>query len=178
MTEGRVRRVVTGYTEQGLSTIIEDSPSPAITSVPDRPNYYSTNIWCTGAAPTDVNEADHIGELGGVSPPGAGTVLRVIDFPPEPKDPDERARQLKASFGKLFSDADRSHNPGRHPGMHQTDTIDYAIILDGEIYAVMDEGETCLKAGDILIQRGTNHAWSNRSDRSCKVAFVLIDGKR
>ena len=62
--------------------------------------------------------------------------------------------------------------------MHQTDTVDYAIVLEGEIVAVLEEAETVLKAGDILIQRGTNHAWSNRSGTSCKVAFVLIDGQR
>jgi uncharacterized cupin superfamily protein len=62
--------------------------------------------------------------------------------------------------------------------MHCTATVDYAIVLEGEIYAVMDEGETLLHAGDVLIQRGTNHAWANRSGRSARIAFVLIDGTR
>ncbi len=61
--------------------------------------------------------------------------------------------------------------------MHKTDTVDYAIVMSGEIVAVMDDGETLLKAGDVLIQRGTNHAWSNRSDAFCRIAFVLIDGR-
>ena len=65
----------------------------------------------------------------------------------------------------------------RHPGFHKTDTIDYAIVLSGEIYALMDEGEVLLKAGDVLIQRGTNHAWSNRTEEPCCVAFVLIDAE-
>ena len=65
----------------------------------------------------------------------------------------------------------------RHPGFHKTDTIDYAIVLSGEIYALMDEGEVLLKAGDVLIQRGTNHAWSNRTEQPCCIAFVLIDAK-
>lgn len=178
MTEGKVRRVVTGFDSAGRSTIISDEPSPAIKSVPERPNYYSTNIWRTGGAPVSVDEPDGIAEHTGVAPPQNGTVLRVINFPPEPKDPTERARQLKASFGEIFDDADRSHSRDIHPGMHQTDTVDYAIVLEGEIFAVLEEAETLLKAGDILIQRGTNHAWSNRSGRSCKVAFVLIDGQR
>ena len=63
----------------------------------------------------------------------------------------------------------------RHPGMHRTRTLDYAIVLSGEIYAVLDEGEVLLKAGDVLVQRGTNHAWSNRSARPCRIAFVLVD---
>ena len=61
--------------------------------------------------------------------------------------------------------------------MHITDTVDYAIILFGEMYAVMEEGETLMKAGDVLVQRGTNHAWSNRSGDVCRVAFILIDGR-
>jgi uncharacterized cupin superfamily protein len=62
--------------------------------------------------------------------------------------------------------------------MHRTETVDYAIMLEGEIYALMDEGETLLRAGDVLIQRGTNHAWANRSERTARIAFVLIDGNR
>ena len=60
--------------------------------------------------------------------------------------------------------------------MHRTETVDYAIVLSGEIVAIMDEGETLLHAGDVLIQRGTNHAWANRSQAPARVAFVLIDG--
>ena len=65
----------------------------------------------------------------------------------------------------------------RHPGFHKTATIDYAIVLSGEIYALMDEGEVLLKAGDVLIQRGTSHAWSNRTEQPCCIAFVLIDAE-
>src|ERR671934_195087 len=68
----------------------------------------------------------------------------------------------------------RTADKTKHPGMHITDTIDYAIILFGEMYAVMDDGETLMRAGDVLVQRGTNHAWSNRSGQVCRVAFILI----
>jgi quercetin dioxygenase-like cupin family protein len=61
--------------------------------------------------------------------------------------------------------------------MHRTKTVDYGIVLSGEIYLVVDEGETLLKPGDVVVQRGTNHAWSNRSDEPCRMAFVLVDGK-
>ena len=66
---------------------------------------------------------------------------------------------------------------GRHPLMHRTETIDYAIVLSGEITMVMDDRDVELKAGDVLVQCGTNHAWSNRSNAPCVVAFVLIDGE-
>jgi quercetin dioxygenase-like cupin family protein len=66
----------------------------------------------------------------------------------------------------------------RHPGMHKTDTIDYCVVLSGEIWAVLDESEVLLRAGDVLVQRGTNHAWSNRTGEPCVIAFVLIAAKR
>jgi quercetin dioxygenase-like cupin family protein len=65
----------------------------------------------------------------------------------------------------------------RHPGFHKTASVDYAIVLAGEIYALMDEGEVLLKAGDVLVQRGTNHAWSNRTDAPAYLAFVLVDAE-
>ncbi len=173
----KIRRVVTGHDSDGKSIIIEDGPSPSIRTVPERPGYIVNNIWATGAAPSDVDAPDGIADHVGVSPPAGGTVIRVIDFPPEPEDKEELARMLKASFGQLFSDAHQEGDPKQHPGMHQTDTIDYALVMSGEILAILDEEETVLKAGDVLIQRGTNHAWANRSGKPCRVAFVLIDGK-
>ncbi|MEZ5550026.1 MAG: cupin domain-containing protein [Pseudomonadales bacterium] len=124
-----------------------------------------------------VTEADTITEHFGVSPPPGGTVLRVIDLPPEDPNPEVRRRQMEESIKQLFPDA--QHKGGeRHPGMHVTDTVDYAILLEGEIVAIMESGETTMRAGDILIQRGTNHAWANRSDRIARMAFVLVDGEK
>ena len=85
-------------------------------------------------------------------------------------------QQFAGMFGKLFDDAGRPED-GKHPGMHVTETVDYAVVIDGEINAIMDEGETVLRKGDVLIQRGTNHAWTNRSGKPAKVAFVLIAGR-
>lgn len=173
-----VRRVVTGLDSDGKSYIAEDGPPPAVRVVPERPGYIVSNIWATGAAPSPVDAPDRIAAHKGVSPPEGGTVIRIIDYPPEPADRAELARQLKASFGQLFDDADQSHSLDIHPGMHETDTVDYAIVLEGEIYAVMEKGETLLKAGDVLVQRGTNHAWSNRSGAMCRLAFILIAAER
>ena len=71
----------------------------------------------------------------------------------------------------------RTGGNARHAGFHKTDTIDYAIVIEGEIVALMDEGEKLMKQGDVLIQRGTNHAWANRTDKPARVAFILIDAK-
>jgi uncharacterized cupin superfamily protein len=69
------------------------------------------------------------------------------------------------------------HGSDRHALMHRTSTIDYGIVLEGEITLILDDGETVAKAGDIVIQRGTNHAWANRGTTNCRVAFILIDGR-
>ena len=65
----------------------------------------------------------------------------------------------------------------RHFLYHRTNTVDYAIVLEGEIWALVDEGEVLMRAGDILIQRGTAHAWANRSNKTCRMAFILIDAE-
>jgi uncharacterized cupin superfamily protein len=61
--------------------------------------------------------------------------------------------------------------------MHRTETIDYAVVLEGEITLVLDDEDVVLKAGDVVIQRGNNHSWSNRSDKMCRMLYVLIDGR-
>jgi hypothetical protein len=140
-----------------------------------RDGYRNNNLWRTLGSPAQLAAPDSTLEHRGVLPPANGTVLRVIDIPPEPKDPAERLRLTKAVFAAMFPDA--HHDPGdaRHPGMHLTATIDYAIVLQGELVAILDEGETLMRAGDVLIQRGTNHAWANRSDNIARIAFILID---
>ena len=87
------------------------------------------------------------------------------------------AERYASHFGALYRDAEHRIDD-QHPGMHRTLTVDYAIVLEGEIVAMFDEGETVLRAGDILVQRGTSHAWANRSDRVARICFVLIDGAR
>lgn len=170
-----LRRVVTAIDPQGRSFFLEDGEPSATKTVEGRPGYRSTNVWRTIGSPTPVNAADSTLDHAGVMPPAGGTVLRVIDFPPRPADPEEARRQATASLNNLFPDAghDQSHAKA---GMHLTCTVDYAIVLTGAITAIMDDGETALNAGDILIQRGTNHAWENRTDKMTRVAFILVDG--
>ena len=114
-----------------------------------------------------------------LAPPEGGTRIRVIDFPPE----GEAIRRLTAAgAAEKFSEmggqeAARPATDAPHPLMHRTQTLDYGIVLEGELTLVVDRGETTARAGDIIIQRGTNHAWANRSDKNCRVAFVLIDGR-
>ena len=174
-----LRRVVAAADASGKSTIVEDGPPPAVRpSV--RPGFQSRNIWATFGSPAPLGDPDRSGEVKGLMPPRCGTVIKYIDFPPEPLDPEERnriARDIERRRGPVGPETGLRRFPDSpiHPGMHETDTIDYAIVLFGEIHALVDEGETLLRAGDVLIHRGTNHAWSNRADEPCRVLFVLVD---
>ena len=121
--------------------------------------------------------------LGPVSlaPPKLGTVVRIIEFPPaglELRDVDaDAAKQAFSMFGGQHALTAQGGGKQRHPFMHRTETIDYAIVLSGEITMLLDESEVTLGAGEVLIQRGTNHAWTNRTNEPARVLFVLVDGK-
>jgi hypothetical protein len=173
-----VRRIVTGINRAGRSCVVEDGVSPAMQLMPGRKGYRNSNLWRTLASPAPVDAADSVLEHQGVVPPPRGTVLRVIDIPPESTDPEELKRQTAAVFAAMFPDAHHDADHARHPGMHATNTVDYAILLQGELVAILEDGETLMRAGDILIQRGTNHAWANRSNAIARIAFILIDGVR
>lgn len=158
-----VRRVVTGLNDAGESAIIWDEQNPHRNVGHNAPGYVISNIWRTEAAP-----ADNLAELRdpwvsdeplSVGPTETGSVFRYLELPP---DKDWR-----------FDDQGNEITP---LAFHTTNSIDYAIVLKGEIWAVMDADETLLKQGDVLIQRGTHHAWSNRSDEPALLAFILIGG--
>ena len=128
---------------QGRSRIVEDAPATAIRTVPQRPGYRAVNVWRTESSPAPINAPDTVANHKGISPPkGGGTILRIIDFPPEPSDPEELRRIIHATFGNMYQDAQHDKRDGKHPGMHRTDTVDYAIVLEGEIYrASIHSGE-------------------------------------
>ena len=169
-----IRRVVTGHNAQGKAVFISDGPAPAVY---DRgPGATAvTELWETSSTPaSNAGNADPAAAKGQqrLPPSKNGSKFRVVEYPPDSK----RVAALHGSSHDNKSEGYvRDLANKRHPGFHKTDTIDYAIVLSGEIYALMDEGEVLLKTGDVLIQRGTNHAWSNRTETPCCIAFVLID---
>jgi hypothetical protein len=175
-----IRRVVTGHNAQGKAVFIADGPAPAVY---DRgPSATAvTELWETAATPaSNAGNADPtVGQTKqSLPPPKNGSKFRVVEYPPD----SQRVAAIHASSSAQDANAKsegyvRDVANKRHPGFHKTATIDYAIVLSGEIYALMDEGELLLKTGDVLIQRGTNHAWSNRTNEPCSVAFVLIDAE-
>jgi hypothetical protein len=144
----------------------------------DQPNFAVTDFWKTVATPADNGSAtaqDPCSLPIQVAPPAGGSVFRVVQFPPD-KDWAAKAAAMGGSVAiDETAKAANTGGPVRHAHMHRTRSLDYAIVLSGEIWAVMDAGETKLVAGDVLVQRGTNHAWANLSGTPCVVAFVLID---
>lgn len=177
-----VRRVVTGHSASGKAIIQEDGPAPRQQRIGGDIGPMFHEIWNTRVtpAPIDRNSGEPHEEGIVLAPPKGGTRIRVLDIPPEGDrlanlTPEER----KAHFAEIGA-ADAVAEDGasqRHAFMHRTETIDYGIVLEGELVLIMDEGETTVRAGDIVIQRGTNHGWANRSDRNCRIAFILVDGK-
>jgi mannose-6-phosphate isomerase-like protein (cupin superfamily) len=176
----QVRRVVTGHDADGKAIVISDGPAPFVHVNAVNPEWYSTDIWRTKETPARIATAAAEPTLGlrRQLPDKRGTVLRINHFPPE----NEAVRQMdpqasRAAFAALGNEKAATFGKGgRHPLMHRTETIDYAIVLSGEITMVLDDVDVELSAGDIVVQCGTNHAWSNRSNAPCVVAFVLIDG--
>jgi len=170
----RTRLVITGNDNEGKSVILSDGDAQYLRVFERYGGTAVTDLWMTTSMPVDTTRTEDLSNRNfTIEPPSCGTVFRVIEYPPD------KVRLANMDREKAFRDMGASHamvkENARHPGMHKTHTVDYAVILSGEIYAVMDEGEVLLKAGDCLVQRGTNHAWSNRTDAPCRIAFVLID---
>jgi hypothetical protein len=176
----RFRVIVTGHNEKGESVIAMDRASPHTMTIMGQSNFAVTDFWKTFGTPADNSEGmpkDPCGVPITVAPPAGGSVFRVVQFPP---DKDWAAKAAAMGGAVPIDETAKSASKGgevRHAHMHRTRSIDYAIVLSGEIYAVMDVGETKMVAGDMLVQRGTNHAWANRSNAPCIVAFILIDAQ-
>jgi hypothetical protein len=174
------RRVVTGHDGQGHSIIVSDATSPHVMPIMDLPNFAVTDFWKTFATPADNGAAtvnDPCATPIQVAPPASGSVFRVVQFPP---DKDWAAKAAAMGGSVPIDETAKSATKGgevRHAHMHRTRSLDYAIVLSGEIWAIMDVGEIRLVAGNVLVQRGTNHAWANRSNAPCVIAFVLIDAQ-
>jgi len=168
----RVRRVLTGHDGQGRSTFIADGIAPNMKEMPSFPGLALTDLWETKSAPaSNAGDADRPIRL---EPPRNGTILRIVEFPPD----STRPRDSDGSAGfKAIGAGHAQDRRSADPMMHKTATVDYIIVLKGEITAVMETGEKLLRAGDILVQRGTNHSWSVRGIEPCIVAAVLVSAK-
>jgi mannose-6-phosphate isomerase-like protein (cupin superfamily) len=172
-----IRRVVTGKDASGKAIAMIDSVAA---SVHHREQLGVTNtvLWVTDSAPADLsNSEDAANKKVGIVPPLSGTIFRVVEFAPQREVKADYQTKLRLFQGLGVAPEGESREKPRDPTMHRTKTIDYAVILAGEIDMLLDDFDIHLKAGDVVIQRGTNHAWVNRGDQPCQVAFVIVDAK-
>ena len=179
MSLSPMRRIVTGHNEQGQAVIISESAPPNIIPFAAVPGTVFYEIWNTNESPVNIDNADDptMRPLQ-LHPTPNGSIIRFVDIPPDAIQNSVSDEDIAAGFAQMgASNAIKHDGESRHKIMHRTETIDYGILISGELWLVLDEGETKLNVGDVVIQRGTNHAWSNRTNEIARMAFILLDGK-
>ena len=170
---GEIRRIITGHDDTGRAVVLQDDDTPYKRVRAGRGSV-SRLFWTTHEAPAAHHSDDPAADFTGTAPPSRGSVLRIVDFPPFTEE--EIAAFDPAYLANIHGGHEASNRrPPSHPFMHRTSSIDYAIVLAGEIDMKLDEAWLHFKAGDVLVQQATNHAWVNRSGAYCRIAFVLID---
>lgn len=174
-----IRRVVTGHDADGRAVLACDGPLPTVVEIAAIPGTLFHEVWSTSETPAAVSNGPDP-TTGGLMlpPPKHGTRMRFVDIPPDtPELLAHGATKMHAAFSQI-GDADASTvtPDSPHPLMHRTESIDYGVVIEGEMTLILDDAEVALAPGSVVIQRGTNHAWANRSGRPCRMLFVLIDG--
>ena len=168
-----VRRVVTKLDDSGKAVVMIDERTPL--TAPRPPNY-AANVWVTSTnLPDFTNTADRGKTKIGLVPPKSGTVFRIVDFAPDSQG--EHPTDMNHMMKIVGAEAPKRGLPPRHPMMHRTRSLDYGIVMAGEIDMLLDEGEVHFKTGDVFVQQATNHAWVNRGKVPARVAFILIDSQ-
>jgi quercetin dioxygenase-like cupin family protein len=177
------RRVVTGHDEIGRSIAVIDGPAPVVMPN-DAIKVDSYRLWRSSGAPAPVDTGpDAALQPAQIAPPVNGSHFFICDFAPDPfaaggRFSDEQRATMDRTLGVSGAAGGLTHSAkGVHPGMHRTETLDYAVVIEGEIVLMLTDTELLLRAGDVVVQRGTDHTWSNRSQKNTRVAFVLTDGR-
>ena len=175
-----IRRVVTAHDANGQAVISFDGPLPTVVELDAIPGTVFHEVWSTEASPAPVGNGldPSLGPIK-LAPPRGGTRIRVVDIPPDTEDFLERgAERMHAAFTEVGeANASTVTTDSPHPLMHRTESVDYGVVISGEMTLVLDRGETLLREGDVVVQRGTNHAWANRSGKPCRMLFILVDGR-
>lgn len=167
-----IRRVVTKLDPSGKAVVMIDEKTKLVTP---RPPNGVANIWVADKAQPDFTATEDRAKAKVGVAPKAGSIFRVVDFAPESAG--GHPTDVNAMMKIVGADAPKKGLPPRHPGMHRTRSLDYAIVMSGEIDMLLDEAEVHLKAGDVVVQQATNHSWVNRGSEPCRIAFILIDSQ-
>lgn len=174
-----IHRVVTGHDIEGKSLAISNGPLSTIRELEALPGMIFHEVWETRGTPASVdNGPDPTAGPLSHQAPKHGTCIRFVDFPPDSSYLDQAEARMKALFAEVNDVTALTVKPDSpHPMMHRSEAVDYAVVIEGEITIVLDGSEVRLTPGSVVVQRGTNHAWANRSDKFCRVLFVQIDGQ-
>lgn len=173
------KRVVTGHNGQGQAIVASSGPTPNVFPLLAAPGTVFHELWNSNASPALLdNASDPSARPLRLSPEPQGSVIRVVDIPPDSVQNQVSAEEAAAVFAEIGeSHAGTGQADSRHKLMHRTETLDYGIVTEGEVWLVLDEEEVHLKRGDVVVQRGTNHAWSNRTESMARMVFILLDGR-
>jgi len=177
-----IRRIVTGHAADGTAIVVENGNVPTIVSLENIPGTLFQEMWATPSVPAPItldNGPDPTVAPVSLPPPAGGTRFRFVDIPPDTDDFLQNGAERMDAMFKEIGDAHASTvtESSPHPLMHRTESIDYGVVIEGEIVLILDKEEVALKRGDVVIQRGTNHSWANRSDKLCRMLFVLVSGQ-
>jgi mannose-6-phosphate isomerase-like protein (cupin superfamily) len=176
-----IHRVVTGHDAQGRAIVLCEGPLPTAVEIQAIPGTVFHEVWSTTESPASISATEADPTLGALKlpPPAHGTRMRFVDIPPDTAEFLARGHErMQAAFGQVGDVAASTVKAGSpHPLMHRTESIDYGIVIEGEMTLVLDEAEVPLRRGSVVVQRGTNHAWANRSGKPCRMLFVLVDGR-
>ncbi len=176
--EGPVWNAVDGCDrEDGTSTLVSDGPAPHVTLDPARPGFASAYLWSTAGNPAPV-VLDGGAAMDAIEPPPGGTLCRVLTIPPDDGwRSSVGAREVAAWFAATGSPGAGAYDPnGPHPYLQRTAALEFGIVLDGTVTLVLDTAEVDLAAGDVVVQRGSRHAWSNPGDEPAMVALTSHAG--
>ena len=174
-----IHRVVTGHDDEGKAVVSSNGPLPTVVELAAIPGTVFHEVWATEATPAPVGQGPDptLGPLR-LPPPAHGTRIRFVDIPPDTAELlTGGAAKMHDAFAQIGDSAASTVTAGSpHPLMHRTESVDYGIVIEGELTLVLDDSEVLLRPGSVVVQRGSNHAWANRSGRPCRMCFVLVDG--
>lgn len=175
----RFKRVVTGHTPNGYATVAYCGAAPNTFTPQLVPGTVLHEIWNTAAFPVPIDNAEDPTKCPlRLSPGPLGSLFRVLDIAPDSVQNSISAGDAAAAFAEVGQAyVDDSHAKSKHKLMHRTETVDYGIVTEGEVWLVLEEQEVLLTRGDVVVQRGTNHAWSNRTTAMARMVFIMLDGE-
>jgi len=179
MSFPEIHRVVTGHDADGKAIVVSNGPLATVRALEAIPGMIFHEVWETRGAPTPVDNGPDptCGPLSHQAP-AAGALIRFVDFPPDSSylaQAEARMKQLFTEVNDVEALTVKADSP--HPMMHRSEAVDYGVVIEGEMTLVLDDTEVRLTPGSVVVQRGTNHAWANRSDKPCRMLYVQIDGQ-